>query len=219
MAETPAPFVTETLAELYLQQGFRDEALSIYRQLGEREPSNFALRDRMEAIEKTGSEQSTAEPQAAASERASAESVRTFFSRLARRPAGGASRPGTPSADDGSHPDVPFASAASALASLFTASKPLPADEGAAAHLSGAYTNPTGRPSRAADRELSLDHLFRDVPPGGSQTGGMSLDEFYSPPNAEAGSPTEPAEASESPESGGSDIRQFTAWLEGLRKK
>jgi hypothetical protein len=209
--------VTETLAELYLQQGFRDEALSIYRQLVEREPSNFALRDRMAAIEKTG-EKPTAEPQAAASERTSAESVRTFFSRLARRPAGVTSR-GNPSTEGGLNPDVPFASAASALSSLFTASKPLPADEGAAAHLAGAYTNPTGRPSRAADRELSLDHLFRDVPPGGSQTGGMSLDEFYSPPNAEAGSPTEPSEASESPESGGSDIRQFTAWLEGLRKK
>jgi hypothetical protein len=138
---------------------------------------------------------------------------------LARRPAGGTSRQGAKPAGSNVQPDVPFASAASALANLFTASKTQAADEGAAAALAGAYTNPTGRPARAADRELSLDHLFRDVPPGGSQAGGMSMDEFYSPPNAESGSPTEPGEANESPESGGADIRQFTAWLEGLRKK
>ena len=40
----PAAFVTETMAELYLQQGFRNEALEVYRELlvakpGRREPS------------------------------------------------------------------------------------------------------------------------------------------------------------------------------------
>jgi hypothetical protein len=47
----------------------------------------------------------------------------------------------------------------------------------------------------------------------------VTLDEFYSTPNAAQGSPTEPGEATGSEESGGTDIRQFTAWLEGLRKK
>jgi len=47
----------------------------------------------------------------------------------------------------------------------------------------------------------------------------VTLDEFYSTPNAAQGSPTESGEATESEESGGADIRQFTAWLEGLRKK
>jgi tetratricopeptide (TPR) repeat protein len=219
MQPAPAPFVTETLAELYLQQGFRGEALSIYRQLVERDPSNATLRDRMVAIERGEDEQRQSPvPQVAASERASSQSVRTFFSKLARRPAVG---PSASASITEAVPasDVPFASAASALANLFAASKPPASDEGAAASLAGAYTNPSGRPSRAADRELSLDHLFRDVPPGGSQAGGMSLDEFYSTPNAETGSPTEPAEANEPPESGGADIRQFTAWLEGLRKK
>ena len=102
---------------------------------------------------------------------------------------------------------------------MFAASKPAASDEGAASTLAGAFTDPAGRPSRAADRELSLDHLFRDVPPGGSASGGVSLDEFYSTPSAQPGSPTEPGEESESAESGGTDIRQFTAWLEGLRKK
>lgn len=216
----PAPFITETLAELYFQQGFRDEALSIYRQLIVREPGNEGLKDRVAAIEKGDVQQGSQTPEIPAEERAASQSVRTFFSRLARRPAVAPHQDASVShAPSSENPEVPFAAAASALANLFSASKPPAADEGAASTLAGAYSDPAGRPSRAADRELSLDHLFRDVPPGGSPTGGVTLDEFYSTPNASQGSPTEPGEATESEESGGADIRQFTAWLEGLRKK
>ena len=216
----PAPFITETLAELYLQQGFRDEALSIYRQLVVREPENQTFKDRIAAIEKGDVPQGSQTPEIPADERAASQSVRTFFSRLARRPAVVTNQESADSnAPSSTTPDVPFAAAASALANLFSASKPPAADEGAASTLAGAYSDPAGRPSRAADRELSLDHLFRDVPPGGSPAGGVTLDEFYSTPNATQGSPTEPGEATESEESGGADIRQFTAWLEGLRKK
>ena len=108
---------------------------------------------------------------------------------------------------------------ASALANLFPASKPPESDEGAASTLAGAFTDPAGRPSRAAERELSLDHLFRDVPAGGTASGGVTLDEFYSNPNAGSGSSTEPGSEAEPDEASGTDIRQFTAWLEGLRKK
>ena len=219
-AVPPAPFITETLAELYLQQGFRDEALSIYRQLVVREPENQGLKDRIAAIEKGDVPKGSQTPEIPADERAASQSVRTFFSRLARRPAVLPSQDTAVShAPSSANPDVPFAAAASALANLFAASKPPAADEGAASTLAGAYTDPAGRPSRAADRELSLDHLFRDVPPGGSPAGGVTLDEFYSTPNAAQGSPTEPGEAPGSEEPGGTDIRQFTAWLEGLRKK
>jgi hypothetical protein len=119
-------------------------------------------------------------------------------------------------------PEVPFTIAASALANLFSASKAQQSDEGAAATLAGAFSDPAGRPSRAAERELSLDHLFRDVAPGGTAQGGgggVTLDEFYSNPSAAPGSSTEPGSESGPEESGGTDIRQFTAWLEGLRKK
>src|SRR6185436_3869475 len=47
----PAAFVTETMAELYLQQGFRNEALAVYRELLARNPSDASLRDRIEQIE------------------------------------------------------------------------------------------------------------------------------------------------------------------------
>ncbi len=217
----PAPFVTETLAELYLQQGFRDEALAIYRQLVERDPANEVLQLRVQAIEMGPASEVAWSSDVPIETRAASQSVRTFFSRLARRPAvtGPSASTPTPSGSPRSDPDIPFAAAASALANLFSASKPPVADEGAAATLAGAFTDPAGRPSRAADRELSLDHLFRDVPPGGSASAGVSLDEFYATPIAPPGSPTEPGEAAGPTGPGGTDIRQFTAWLEGLRKK
>lgn len=211
----PAPFVTETLAELYLQQGFRDEALAIYRQLAERDPSDQTLQRRIESIERGDVPQAAPAAGAAAENRAASQSVRSFFSRLARR---SAAPPGSLPHTAEPSQEVPFASAASALANLFAAAKPPASDESAAATLAGAFTDPAGRPSRAADGELSLDHLFRDVPSGGSASGGVSLDEFYAP-SAPPGSPTEPGEETDSAESGGTDIRQFTAWLEGLRKK
>ncbi len=215
-AQPATPFVTETLAELYLKQGFRDEALAIYRQLAERNPGDESLQQRIQSIEQPQEEPVAQSAEAPAENRASSQSVRTFFSRLARR---SATAPTAHAEPPKPTPDVPFAAAASARANRFAASKPPASDEGAASNLANAFTDPAGRPTRAADRELSLDHLFRDVPPGGQPSGGVSLDEFYATPNAEPGSPTEPGEAGESTESGGTDIRQFTAWLEGLRKK
>src|SRR5205807_9843604 len=46
-----APFVTETMAQLYLEQGHRAEAIDIYRQLVAARPTDAALRGRLEAIE------------------------------------------------------------------------------------------------------------------------------------------------------------------------
>lgn len=210
----PAPFVTETLAELYLQQGFKDEALAIYRQLADRDPSDQSLRIRISAIEEGAASDVM---QAADAPVTTRPTVRSFFSRLAHRiPVVPAASP-----EPASAPEVPFAAAASALANLFAASKPPAADEGAAATLSSAFTDPAGRPSRAADRELSLDHLFRDVPPGGQGASGVNLDEFYASPvpASRPDAPTPSGEGGAAPESEGTDIRQFTAWLEGLRKK
>ncbi len=47
----PSPFVTETMAELYLQQGFRDEALDVYRQLLALNPGDSSLADRVSHLE------------------------------------------------------------------------------------------------------------------------------------------------------------------------
>ena len=45
------PFVNETMAQLYLQQGYRQLALKVYRQLSASRPHDQALRDRISEIE------------------------------------------------------------------------------------------------------------------------------------------------------------------------
>ena len=47
-----APFVTETMAELYLQQGFTAEALEVYRQLSAESPGDESLRERVRKLER-----------------------------------------------------------------------------------------------------------------------------------------------------------------------
>jgi hypothetical protein len=53
MFSAPAsePFVNETMAQLYLQQGYRQLALKVYYQLAEARPGDQALRDRIAQIE------------------------------------------------------------------------------------------------------------------------------------------------------------------------
>ena len=61
----PAPrqdaFATETMAELYLQQGYRDRALDVYRQLVAQNPGDLALRERMERVERAAPSPAAAE--------------------------------------------------------------------------------------------------------------------------------------------------------------
>ncbi len=49
--ERSATFVTETMAALYLQQGLRDRAIDVYRQLIARMPDDQGLRDRLRSLE------------------------------------------------------------------------------------------------------------------------------------------------------------------------
>lgn len=79
-SELPPTFVTETMAELYLQQGFSGEALRIYRQLIVQRPDDQSLRDKVQAIE----EREFA-AQAGLTEGAPAGgTIRDFFTRIAR---------------------------------------------------------------------------------------------------------------------------------------
>ena len=90
--ETPAAFVTETMAELYLQQGFLQEALTVYRQLLAQNPRDDGLRERIAALEK-GSRSSVGA--AAVSDKVfdevqrrharEPETIRAFFGALMRR--------------------------------------------------------------------------------------------------------------------------------------
>ena len=90
---SPAAFVTETMAELYLQQGYVQEALDIYRQLAAQNPADDTLRERVRQLEQ-GSRSSIGiaaisdEVVEAAHKRATAKpkkTIRHFFAKLAMR--------------------------------------------------------------------------------------------------------------------------------------
>ena len=90
--ETPAAFVTETMAELYLQQGFTQEALAVYRQLLAKNPADRGLRERVASLE--GGSRSSVAAAAVSDEviehaqRRNAkepETIRSFFAGLMRR--------------------------------------------------------------------------------------------------------------------------------------
>lgn len=85
-------------------------------------------------------------------------------------------------------------------------------------------SEPQGRPTRAASNELSLDNVFRGAPEGGPPTdGGFSFDQFFSDSRSSGDATAPAATAQDAGRSNGSDdahdIEQFTAWLEGLKKK
>ena len=90
---SPAAFVTETMAELYLQQGYVQEALDIYRQLAAQNPSDETLRERVRQLEQ-GSRSSIGMAAISdnvaemAQKRATAKpkkTIRSFFAKLAMR--------------------------------------------------------------------------------------------------------------------------------------
>jgi hypothetical protein len=345
---TPDAFVTETMAELYLQQGFTGEALAVYRELLARNPADASLRERIEQIESGSmssigmamlSENVVESARKRQTER-HARSVRSFFASLAGRRApypthhqelapppsdGDAAdpqaaaavsdwdteasaaslaeseshhaQPGPDGAADAAAADVrttagpsaaeqmasfdPFADAwetpgaaggdpnehriggddvsrpelghgnaaagastssdvgpASArerptprsLQDIFPESAATPRADAAAQTLATAFgrAEPQGRPTRAANNELSLDRVFRGAPENAPQPdGGFSFDQFFSDARPAGDDATAKPEASSAPEgsrggeSGGDahDIEQFTAWLEGLKKK
>ncbi len=81
------PFVTETMAELYLAQGFREQALAVYADLLAASPDDQRLRAIVASLEPVAS--ADAGP-----------NVRDFFARIARRRPGSGSAALEPPADD-----------------------------------------------------------------------------------------------------------------------
>jgi len=216
--EAPAAFVTETMAELYLQQGFREEALAVYRQLLVMNPDDAVLASRVAALE--GKEAATAEvsestdlpafryeSSPAARPDALGQSVRAFLGVFARRRAPMRRRePAVRQPAAVEQPESP-------LSALFGA--PQSSDDDSAAVLAGAFAAPNGetlpgRPTRAAAEELKLGDVFSNPRRSGSHA--ATFDEFFS-----SGSAEQPAQSPLDEE--GSDMVQFTAWLEGLKKK
>ncbi len=222
--EAQAAFVTETMAELYLQQGFREEALAVYRQLLAMNPDDAVLAGRvaaLEAVETPAAAAAAADDSAdlprfrfatptGARPDALGQSVRAFLGVFARRRAPMRRRePMIRQREVVSQTESP-------LSALFGA--PRDSDDASAAVLAGAFAAPNGesdplpgRPTRAAVDELRLGDVFGGGAPA-SAPRAASFDEFFS-----SGSAEQPAQSPLDEE--GSDMVQFTAWLEGLKKK
>ena len=243
-AEEPeAPFATETMAELYIQQGHLDSALDIYRRLVDQRPDEPELRERLRAIE----DRLFGAPAAPSTEAPHAPSfdgptIREFLVGLvARRPANGGSSPASetpyesiPEASRRESRMTPGASETitGSIDALFSgAHAPVSdADLDAASALAAAFATmpepephrPTplpGTPAHRAPDELSLDHVFKpNTPPRESQeSNGFSFDQFFAEGMTDASAESSGEPAPGSPEST-EDIAQFNAWLNGLKK-
>jgi tetratricopeptide (TPR) repeat protein len=201
------PFVTETMAELYLKQGFRTEALAVYEQLSAANPSDQRLAERVESLRTETAPAPAAGPP-----------VREFFARFAtRRPWERAAAAAPPSENDfassepeESEPVAPIADLAhrpqaaearptssdtpasaaptgGSIDALFGNKATGTTEDSAASALSQAFGGSpdappiTGNPARPATGELSLDSVFREGGARGPRNSqGFSFDQFFS---------------------------------------
>ena len=226
------PVVTETMAELYLRQGHRDEALHVYQALLAQRPGDQRLRARVAGLASGDSRASGAE---------TGESVPTFLRRIL------AGRPpvGRPVASPDPAPLPLPESSGSLLDGAFAIAPPEldPVPE---------IVSP-GEASRPADDSITLDAVFGEESPHSAVAtdasapppeepapatappppGGFSFDQFFTPPSAPAppaggppgaeggAAPAGPARGSGSrvrpPMEDEGDLDQFQAWLRGLK--
>jgi tetratricopeptide (TPR) repeat protein len=193
----PEPFVNETMAQLYLQQGYRQLALRVYYQLVEARPNDQALKDRIAQIE---AEDRAAHPEAppvprAHPEAAPAQRARPEAAPVARRePAPIEAPPPAPTVPRSPSIETPTPGGAPE------------SEEAPGFDQSPVDSPPPARPSR--ERE-SIESPDRDEPraePEGIAARQPSIREFFAtlgrrrPPrtNAAPPSPAPPARTSNS---------------------
>ena len=227
-AEPAPPFVTETMAELYLQQGFTAEALDVYRQLSAASPDDEGLKERVRKLERgdrtSVSLEEVPEQAVVAVDDSAPLNARSYFAGLsARRAVQGNGRARATPASSGA--------SVTSLDELFAGGTISPEDEHVAlafAQVAGAVemgaASVKGKPTAPAASELSLDSVFREADarvtgtvPRQSQT--LRFDQFFAtagedsepppplPVSSPAGEPGSPAE-----------LQQFQSWLTGLKK-
>ena len=203
----PRPFVTETMAELYLKQGFSREALSVYEQLAAGNPGDERLAGKVASLR----------GELAAPAKRSGPPVREFFARFAARRPGERTAAAAPPAFDDFGPSDESASveaeppAPADVDADRSVSANVAAEDAAPQRVSGSIdalfgnqgvASPedtatsalaqafgaggesaplTGDPARPATGELTLDSVFRDGGSRGPRTSqGFSFDQFFS---------------------------------------
>lgn len=212
----PDMVATETMAELYLSQGHRQEALDVYRILWQEAPDDQRLREKVDALQ-------TELDSVAAAESASEAAADSAWDEVtvSETPV---STTDYAASKTGGQPTRSFFKGL--LASRPTSAAP-PADE---EPVEGAEESTrVGEPTRPAEDRLSLSAVFGEeaspVPPAvgrtdqpeGEGTGeGFSFDSFF---GGERGDPGRRRPAARRPRSDEdeADLDQFHAWLQGLK--
>ena len=234
-------FVTETMANLYVQQGHFANALEVYEKLLARTPDDAGLEARVREIRErvygkphdaAAARENVWEPEPLGAEVRAAQTavasptIREFLRGvIAPRGAVAESAGPTPEADP--PPAAPHATPAETITgsidALFANAAPSDPDRSAANALAqafGEWPEPTpihGIPAHEAASELSLDHVFKaNAPvPRRDEPDAFSFDQFFSDETGEAPAAGESGRGSPEP---GDDIAQFNAWLNGLKK-
>ncbi|HET9709654.1 MAG TPA: tetratricopeptide repeat protein [Gemmatimonadales bacterium] len=215
------PVLTETMAELYLRQGHREDALRVYEALASQRPHDRRLRDKVAELSAP-----PPRPRPAAGGQSAGAFLRGI---LGARP--GASAPPPP------EPPVPPRRSAPTVPPP-AAEEPVdvaPTDTAAAGEAA------PGSPTRPATDAISLDSVFGEesnrasapavsdhAPDAGtapSPEGGFSFDDFFgSPGSPNAGNKAAAPNARPSRQSGRArapekeeDLDQFQAWLKSLK--
>ena len=205
------PFVNETMAQLYLQQGYKQLALQVFRQLAVSRPQDDGLRQRIaeieaadaadhpgevpairqpsperESVEAPARDEPRAEPRAEPGTAGRQPSIKEFFATLGRR------RPARPSSGDGSRSGnnqsadtrAPLGTApGGSLDTVFAGATVSPSDARAASRLAGAFSGATGASRTPPTPPMPTPRVNPRVP-----------------------------HAQESEE----DVAKFRAWLDGL---
>ena len=220
------PLVTETMAELYLQQGHVEDALRVYQALLASRPGDADLQAKVDQLRAPRSEPAAMEPPEPAVPAAPpAQTAVDFLRRVFQGAPGAAPVTTAPveAARSATMLDGVFGDAADAAESPEPAATAEPAAQ------------PGGVPTHAATDALSLDRVFGEP---GSESGaatpaakgaavgattGFSFDDFFSapePPSGDVPGDADAGAAAARPSRTGEpeqDLDQFQAWLRSLK--
>jgi hypothetical protein len=217
--------VTETMGDLYLRQGLKDQAAEVYRQLLRTRPGDASLTAKLSAIES---------PPAYSASAMGSEAVGSWLRRVAKAQLPAAAPEAPPAPEAGATPmDQAFAEAQAVAADLVPAENVAAGTSDAAgqeADTRPAATEEQGSAARPATDAFSLDQIF-GAPGGGAAPAapppaapttplGSSFDEFFgAAPKQESARPSKETPA---PGPGGrqseDDLSAFNAWLHGLKR-
>ena len=186
---TPEPFVNETMAQLYLQQGYRQLALKVYYQLAEARPNDQGLKDRIaeiEAADRAAHPQAAAKPVEARREPPPVE-----------RPSVPAPTPRAPSIEVPAPGGAPDSEESPGFDPTPVDSPPSAPSRERESIESPAREEPRAEPEGVAARQPSIKEFFatlgRRRPPRAASSGAGAS------PRAAATAPTEPLSAPSAP--------------------